>query len=277
MTEYNATVEPRPSFAAMLEPGAVIPAPQPGWSLELQRTPTHLQVRGVREGETRPWGDVVALIDLAGAAGAVPVFAVVDGALAYRFGDSGPWGQLLTIASFKGESRELPSFVASSTVGVVGSVPTVATEEVDGEVRFKIVLPPPRDGVSPPPLSLSVTSSEVGQGQPMTASLSGSYPNLTLALGLRAGSPGTQGGVGPQGRIRHAERGPRRHGHAERGRHRQPRKHLPGHFGHERGVALDQEDRHRQHRLARREREHRRSAARSPDRMEWALGDPARE
>ncbi|WP_146080801.1 hypothetical protein [Pseudoclavibacter sp. RFBB5] len=33
----------------------------------------------------------------------------------------------------------------------------------------------------------------------MTASLSGSYPNLTLALGLRAGSPGTQGGIGPQG------------------------------------------------------------------------------
>lgn len=210
-----------------LTTSTIIPAPQAGWSLELQRTTTHLQVREVRDGEVRPWVDVVALEELVGPAGAVPVFAVVDGALAYRFGDSGPWGQLLTIeslrghdglsayqlwmeagnvgtvldflASLKGEAPELPSFVVSSTVGVVGSVPTVVAEEVDGEVRFKFVLPPPRDGVSPPPLSLSVTSSEVAQGQPMTASLSGSYPNLTLALGLRAGTPGTPGGIGPQG------------------------------------------------------------------------------
>lgn len=220
-------LEVQPRALVELTTSAIIPAPQAGWSLEMQRTPTHLQVREVRDGEAKPWVDVVALVDLAGPAGAVPVFAVVDGALAYRFGDSGTWGQLLTIASLKGddglsayqlwvaagnvgtvvefleslkgESPELPSFVASSTVGVVGSVPTVAAEEVDGEVRLKFVLPPPRDGTSPPPLSLSVTSSEVAQGQAMTASLSGSYPNLTLALGLRAGTPGTQGGIGPQG------------------------------------------------------------------------------
>ncbi|MBS3177768.1 MULTISPECIES: hypothetical protein [unclassified Pseudoclavibacter] len=220
-------VTARPRQAVRVQTRYVIPAPEAGWSLELQQTETHLQVRQVRDEETRPWVDVVALAELAGPAGAVPVFAVVDGALAYRFGDSGPWGQLLTIESLKGndglsayqlwvaagnvgtvvefleslkgETPELPSFVASSTVGVVGSVPSVALEEIDGEARFKFVLPPPRDGVSPPPLSLSVTSSEVGQGQPMTASLSGSYPNLTLALGLRAGTPGGQGDPGPQG------------------------------------------------------------------------------
>lgn len=76
---------------------AKIPAPQPGWSLEMQRTPTHLQVREVRDDEVKPWVDVVALSELAGPAGAVPVFAVVDGALAYRFGDSGPWAQLMTV------------------------------------------------------------------------------------------------------------------------------------------------------------------------------------
>lgn len=121
MTEYTAIVEPRPEFVARLEPGTVIPAPQPGWSLELQRTPTHLQVREVRDGEVKPWLDVVALAELAGPAGAVPVFAVVDGALAYRFGDSGPWGQLLTIESLKGNDG-LSAYQLWKEAGNVGTV-----------------------------------------------------------------------------------------------------------------------------------------------------------
>lgn len=224
MTEYRAVVEPAPEFLATLPEGTVIPAPEPGWPLEFQRTLTHLEVRQVRGAESMAWGQAIAFADLVEPPGAVPVFAIVDGAFAYRFGDSGPWGHLFALAdlkgewglsehevwleagnfgtvldflaSLKGDSLQLPAFVASSRVGVVGSVPTVAAEEVDGEVRFNFVLPPPRDGITPPPLNLSVTGSEVAQGQPMTATLSGWYPNLALALVLRAGAPGS---TGPQG------------------------------------------------------------------------------
>lgn len=207
-----------------------MPAPRPGldgddgWSIQLGRNATHLLVRQVRGEEVTEWSEVVALAELAGPPGAVPVFAVVDGALAYRFGDSGPWGQLITIESLKGndglsayqlwlaagnvgtvvefleslkgESPELPSFVASSTVGVVGSVPTVAAEEVDGEVRFRFVLPTPRDGVSPPPPTLSLSVADAAEGAGSSGSITASGSQWNVSLLLRRGAQGQQGQQG---------------------------------------------------------------------------------
>ncbi|PPF38328.1 hypothetical protein [Pseudoclavibacter sp. AY1H1] len=121
MTEYKAEVQPQPLFLATLPEGTVIPAPQAGWSLEFQRTATHLEVRQVRGSEAMDWFQAIAFADLAGPPGAVPVFAIVDGALAYRFGGSGPWGQLLALAELKGD-RGLSAYEVWLGAGNTGTV-----------------------------------------------------------------------------------------------------------------------------------------------------------
>ncbi len=59
-----------------------------GWSIQLSRNEAHLLVRQVRAEKVTEWTEAIALADLTGRSGSVPAFAVVDGALAYRFGDS---------------------------------------------------------------------------------------------------------------------------------------------------------------------------------------------